>query len=373
MRIIHTADLHIGKQVNGFSMIHEQAYALDQIVKNINEYNVDVLIIAGDVYDKRNPSDESVALFNSFLSQVAALDITVLIISGNHDSGVKLQFGHEILKHQGIHIVGKYEEQLEKIVVADEYGNINFYMLPFIRPADVRADYPEVASYHDAVNWVIKKADIDYSQRNVFIGHQFFAGGMEIRSESEQITVGGLDNVAYTVLEGFDYAALGHLHKPQKLGYETIRYSGSIVKYSQSEVNDQKSIVLIDFNEKDDLSFELIALQSHHQFVNLKGYLDDLLKLPASDDYIFVTLLDDDVIDALNKLRTRFKNIMSLDFDNKRTQMQQALEATVNVEDLSVMELFQQFYEKQNNQELSDKQTEIINKVLERIDDHASH
>ena len=142
---------------------------------------------------------------------------------------------------------------------------------------------------------------------------------------------------------------------------------------NQSEVNDQKSIVLIDFNEKDDLSYELIALQSHHQFVNLKGYLDDLLKLPASDDYIFVTLLDDAVIDALNKLRTRFKNIMSLDFDNKRTQMQQALEATVNVEDLSVMELFQQFYEKQNNQELSDKQTEIINKVLERIDDHASH
>lgn len=373
MKIIHTADLHIGKQVNGFSMIQEQASALQQIDDAIKDYDVDVLMIAGDVYDKRNPSDESVALFNKFLASVSKHQIPILIISGNHDSGVKLQFAHEILKQQNIHIVGQYQGDMETISIEDEYGFVNFYLMPFIRPADVRAYYPEVSSYHDALDYVIKKAKINTQERNVFIGHQFFAGGMEERSDSEIIAVGGIDNVGYTVLQDFDYAALGHLHKPQKLMSEMIRYSGSIVKYSESEVNDHKSIILLEMKEKGNLAYEKIPLKSEKAFRKVRGYLSEVVAMPASDDYVFVTLLDDDVVDALNKVRAVFSNVMSLDFDNTRTQSQQKLEMVEGIEDIPVIDLYRQFFEKQNNQALSDTQEDIIVKVLERIDDHASH
>lgn len=373
MKIIHIADLHIGKVVNGFSMLDEQAYVLNNVITMIKDNQVETLIIAGDIYDKRNPSDESVKLFNHFLNEISKLNITTLIISGNHDSAIKLSFGNELLLAHNIHIVGKVESSIHKVVLEDQYGSINFYLLPFIRISDVRHLDASLTSYHDAVKCALTASNINYQERNIFIGHQFFASGSEETSDSEQISVGGSDNVGYNLLLDFDYAALGHLHRPQKLKVDYIRYSGSIVTYSESEVSDNKSLVLIDFKAKGDLQFELLPLKTVRQFIKKKGYLDELLQAEPSDDYMFITLYDELVVDALGKLRNIYPNLMSLNFDNQRTKVTNKIEVIDDVEVKSPINLFKKFYGLQNNRDLNDNQIEIITKVVERIDDNATN
>lgn len=372
MRILHTADLHIGKNVNGFSMISEQEEVLHRISESINDYDVDVLLIAGDIYDKRNPSDEAVRLFNDFILEVSQTQIPILIISGNHDSGIKLQFGSKLLKKQNVHIVGEYDGTLSKLTLEDQYGPINFYSLPFIRPADVRKYDQSVTTYHEAVKASLDREGIDYKGRNIIIAHQFFASGTEDRSESEIISVGGLDNVAYNVLENFDYAALGHLHKPQRLIKETIRYSGSPVIYSESEVNDKKSAVLIDIKEKGNLELSFIRLKTERKFRSITTSMKELETMEKSEDYIFLTLTDDGILDAISKARMVFPHVMSLNFDNARTQKQERIES-IDVEDTSIDDLFKQFFNLQNNQAVNEKQEAIIKEVVERIDENASH
>lgn len=372
MRILHTADLHLGKVVNGYSMLEEQAYALDQIIQIIKDKGVEVLIIAGDVYDKRNPSDQASKLFNKFLSDLIPLNITSLIIAGNHDAGVKLEFGKDIFEYQNLFIEGDYYGQLKKVSLEDKHGPINFYLTPFLRPSNLRLYSDNIKTYHEALDFVITSAQIDYDQRNVFIGHQFFASGSEEVSDSEQISVGGIDNVGYHLLDKFDYAALGHLHRPQRLKSDFIRYSGSIVKYSLSEVNDNKSLVLLDLNEKDNHSFQLIPLKSKRQFIHIKAYLADIMLMDKSDDYTFVTLLDDDLIDAITKVKSVFSNLMSLDFDNKRSSENMEINPVVNIEQAQPSKLFADFYALVNNDQMSDNQADIVNKIMERIDKDAS-
>ncbi|NLY62534.1 MAG: exonuclease SbcCD subunit D [Erysipelothrix sp.] len=372
MRILHTADLHIGKVVNGYSMLEEQAYALDQIIATIKEYAIDVLIIAGDVYDKRYPSDQASKLFNDFLSNLLVFKIPVLIIAGNHDAGVKLEFGKEIFAYQDLHIEGQFNESLKQVTINDEYGVVNFYLAPFMRPSDLRLYTDDVTSYHEALAYVIDQANIDKAERNLFIGHQFFASGSESISDSEQISVGGIENVGYQILSDFDYAALGHLHRPQRLMSDFIRYSGSIVKYSLSEVNDNKSLVLIELKEKGDITYELLPLKSLREFKHIKGYLADILSMDKTDDYVFVTLLDDDVLDAISKLKTIFTNLMTLDFDNKRTQANATIDLLTDIEDLSASQLFKEFYALFNNSEMSESQAKIVEQIMERIDQSAS-
>lgn len=373
MKIIHIADLHIGKVVNGFSMINDQAFVLKNIVDIMKEKEVDVLIIAGDVYDKRNPSDESVNLFNEFINDISKLDITTFIVSGNHDSSAKLTFANDLLKKHHIHIVGKVKDKIECITLDDEYGKVHFHLLPFIRPGDVRHLDEKIKTYHEAIECAIKHSNIDYSERNIFVGHQFFASGTEEISDSEVISVGGSDNVGYNLLLDFDYAALGHLHRPQKLKSEYIRYSGSILTYSESEVRDNKSLVYFEIKQKNDLKFELIPLISEKAFIKKEGYLEDILKEENSDDYIFVTLFDDVVSDALGKLRSKFKNLMSLNFNNKRTSSNNELIINEDVENSDPIELFKSFYKLQNNDDLNRKQLEIVEYVIERIDKNASN
>ena len=370
MRIGHIADLHIGKIVNGFSMIDQQRYVLNEIIIAIKEENLDCLLIAGDIYDKRNPSDESVSLFNNFINELSLIDLDVLIISGNHDSGIKLGFGNELLKSQRIFISGSYEGSIDKVVLKDDFGSVNFYLLPFIRVSDVRVYDESIKSYHDAVEVALKREAIDYSQRNVIVSHQFYSSGQEKISDSEIIAVGGTENVGYNLLLDFDYAALGHLHKPQKLKEEHIRYSGSIVTYSYSEHRDQKQMVIVELKAKGDCNISFKSLNSSKQFISKKGYLDEILKEESSDDYMFITLLDEDVVDAIGKLRAKFPNLMTLDFDNKRTESTQELGLVDNLEDQNPLELFKQFYKLQNNNEVSHEQEEILEKVLERINDH---
>lgn len=373
MRILHTADLHIGKVVNGFSMLDEQAHSLKQIINYLKEYHVDTLIIAGDIYDKKMPSDSSVELFDKFLLEVAKLNITCLIISGNHDSGIKLQFANSLLKKQDIFIIGKYDGKLSKITLKDQYGDINFYLLPFIKPSDIRQFDSNISTYNEAVAYSLNNEEINYDKRNVFIGHQFYASGTEEISESEIISVGGSESVAYNHLLDFDYSALGHLHKPQRLMSDYIRYSGSITPYSESEITSSKSVVLLDLKEKGEKSFELLRLNPLLNFRKVKDYLDNILSLEASDDYMFITLLDENVIDAMGKLRSKFKNIMTLDFDNKRTKEDLIIDNDKDLEDIATIDLFAKFFKLQNNQDLSDKQRAIIESIVERIDENASN
>lgn len=373
MKIIHTADLHLGKIVNGYSMLDEQANALKQIINYIKQYNVETLLISGDVYDKKTPSESAVLLFDNFIYELSNMNINVLIISGNHDSGLKLQFANKLLSKQSIHIIGLYNESLSKIQLEDDYGLINFYLLPFIKPSDIRKYDESIKTYDDAVSYVINNEHIDYMQRNIFLGHQFYASGNEEISDSEIISVGGSDNVAYNHLIDFDYAALGHLHKAQKLKSEFIRYSGSIVPYSESEVNVNKSVVLLDIKEKANINYQLLPLNQIHKFRSVKAHIKDILNMDNSLDYVFVTLLDDHVVDAMSKLRLKFPNIMSLDFDNTRTRENQVIDIENNIDDISKKAMFENFYNIQNNTGLNDNQQSIVDQILERLDDNASN
>lgn len=371
MRIFHLADLHIGKIVNGFSMIDEQQYILNQIIDKVKDKKPDVIMIAGDVYDKRNPSNEAVSLFSDFITKLSALSLDILIVSGNHDSGDKLQFLNEILNKQKIHIVGDFKEAIYKLRLSDEYGLVNFYLMPFVRPSDVRSFYPEVDSYHTALEVAISKTDIDYSQRNIFIGHQFFAGAMLDleRSESELISVGGIDNVGYNLLLDFDYAALGHLHKAQKLGVDYIRYSGSPLKYSESEVNHNKSIVMIDLKEKDNLEIQKLSLSPKTQMRQVRDYIELILDSDydkdSLDDFVHVILLDDDeVIDAIGKLRNKYQNIMSLKFENVRSQIDNQINVRDDISETNPIQLFHDFFKLQNNQEMNKNQSEMVEKLI---------
>lgn len=372
MKILHIADLHIGKVVNAYSMLDEQAYALDQIITIIESNKVDVLIIAGDVYDKRVPSEDSVRLFNDFLNKISNLNIVTLIVSGNHDSGVKLQFGHEIFKDANIHIVGEFRDEINKVIVNDDYGIVNFYLLPFIRPSDVRKYDNTISSYSEAVKYAIESCAIDYNERNVFIGHQFFTSGKEEITDSEQFAIGGIDNVSHMLISEFDYSALGHLHRPQRLMDDFIRYSGSLVKYSLSEINDNKSVVLLTLNEKGNKLFELIDIKSKRQFKHVEAYIEEILQMDKSDDYYYVTLKDDEVYDALNKVKSIFPNLMTLDFNNTRTASSQLVSNNTKG-NLPPDEMFAELFELQNNSKLSATQKAIVMKVIEGVDRNASN
>ena len=373
MRILHTADLHIGKVVNGYSMLNEQEHSLKQILGYLSEYKIDTLIIAGDIYDKKTPSDSSVELFDKFLLEVSKLKVKCLIISGNHDSGTKIQFAKSLLVNQDIYIVGKYNGSLAKVTLEDDFGEVTFYLLPFIKPSDIRLYDPTISTYNEAVAYTLSKEEINYNERNVFVGHQFYASGSEEISESEIISVGGSESVAYNHLIDFDYAALGHLHKPQRLMSDFIRYSGSITPYSESEISSSKSVVFIDLKEKGEVSYELLKIESLLKFKSVKDYLENVLNLEASDDYMFITLLDENLIDAMGKLRSKFNNIMTLDFDNMRTKKDSLVDNDLDTDDISTIDLFTNFFKLQNNQDLSDEQREIVNSVIERIDDNASN
>lgn len=373
MRIFHIADLHLGKIVNGFSMLDEQKFILDEIVFLVKNKAPDVVIIAGDIYDKQNPNNAAVVLFNDFLLKLLVYKLDVLIISGNHDAGLKLEFAKDFLSKQKIHIVGSFNQTIDKIELKDRYGSVNFYLMPFVRPADVRIFYPEVSSYHQALKVAIEKSDIDYNKRNVFVGHQFFAGNVEgiERSDSELISVGGIDNVAYDLLKNFDYAALGHLHKAQKLAYDYIRYSGSPLKYSESEVNHQKSLVMIDLKEKSDINISLLDLKAKTSMRQVEGFIDDILALDydvgQTNDFVHIHLLDEnEVIDAIGKLRHKYPKLMTLQFKNTSRQINEDFQTISDLSKTNPIDLFKDFFKMQNDKDMNDNQKEIVEKLMRK-------
>lgn len=374
MKLIHLSDIHLGKRVNEFSMLEDQAHILKKILAVVDEEKPDGVLIAGDVYDKSVPSTEAVQLFDDFLVRLAERKLPVFIISGNHDSPERLSFANRLIDAVGIHLAPVYNGVVEPITLSDEYGPVNVYMLPFIKPAHVRGFFPdiEITSYSDAVAAAIGRMNIDKTQRNVLITHQFVTGAQ--RSDSEELSVGGTDNIGAEVFCDFDYVALGHIHGPQNMDSGRIRYCGSPLKYSFSEAAQQKSVTVAELKEKGALEIHTVPLIPRRDMVELKGSYQQLTLRESyenttyQEDYTHITLTDEeDIPDAVAKLRAVYHNLMKLDYDNTRTRHSAAISGAENVETRSPIDLFAEFYELQNGLPMSAEQTELVASLIEKI------
>ena len=381
MRLIHLSDLHLGKRVNDFPMIEDQRFILERILEIIDEEKPQAVLIAGDVYDKPLPPAEAVRLFDDFISRLSETDTEVFIISGNHDSAERLSFGSQIMDRQGIHFAGGYDGSTHCFSLDDEYGSVNFYMLPFIKPVHVRQAFiddekaSEIASYTDALGFAIDKMEVDTEERNVLIAHQFCTDAL--RSESEEISVGGLDNVDTSVFKPFDYTALGHLHGPQPAGSERIRYCGSPLKYSFSEKDQIKSVTVVDLGEKKDgvcnVLLRTTELVPARDMRELKGSFDKLTninyyKLIEKEDYMRIILTDEeDVIGALGSLRAIYPNIMRLEYDNTRTRSEAIVPDAEGNDGRTPLEIFNNLYEIQNGKPMDEEQSGLVGGLIEKV------
>lgn len=373
MKFIHLSDLHLGKRVNEFSMIEDQKYILLQTINIIDDEKPDAVIIAGDIYDKSIPSEEAMLLFDDFLLRLSKRNISVFVISGNHDSSVRLSDHSKLIENQGIYLSPVYDGTLKPVSMEDEYGEINVYMLPFIKPVVVKQYFgdEEILSYTDAVRVAIKHMNVDCNKRNVLVAHQFVLGATTC--ESEEHIVGGLDSVSSDVFDCFDYVALGHIHGKQYIGRETVRYCGTLLKYSFSEKNHVKSVTVVDIKEKGNIDIREVMLTPRRDLREIKGSYEDITNRKNYegtniDDYVHIVLTDEeDVIDAIGKLRTIYPNIMKLSYDNKRTRENNVLTEAGAIEEKSPLELFEDFYSMQNNVSMSPWQTDYVKELIEEI------
>lgn len=373
MKFAHISDLHLGKRIHQFSMMEEQKHILDQIVRIVKEEKTDGIFLAGDVYDKIYPSAEAVALFDSFLVRLAKEEVKVFVISGNHDSPERIAFLGELTKKAGVYLSPVYQGKTKRITMEDEYGKVNIYLLPFIKPVHVRHFFPKesVNNYTEAMRVVVNKMDINIEERNILIAHQFVTGAF--RSDSEEISVGGLDHVEANVFQDFDYVALGHIHRPQHMGSEKIRYSGTPLKYSFSEEKDKKSVTIVEVNEKGNLNIKEIPLVPLHDMVKIRGYFMEVsnplnFSKVDKESYMHITLLDEqDVPDAFRRLSAIYPNLMQMEYDNMRTREKRNLRIRKEVAKFSPQEIFAQLYETMNNQPLSDIQQEYLMEQIDKI------
>ena len=437
MKLLHISDLHIGKRVNEFSMIEDQKYILRQILTIADQQQADGVMIAGDIYDKPVPSAEAVQVFDWFLTELADRGKKVYAVSGNHDSAERIAFGAQLMRGRGVYVSPVYRGETAKYTLTDAYGEMNIYLLPFIKPAVVRhalegltdtdADFmqeevlsdaaekekpskvllgscyeteksSEVSSescyetekpskvssescyekekpskvspesYHDAVKIVIERMNVDTSKRNILIAHQFVTGAG--RCDSEEVSVGGLDNVESEVFDAFDYVALGHIHSPQFIKRETLRYCGTPLKYSFSEADQEKSVTVVEFAEKGNIQLSTVPLVPLRDMRRIRGtYLEVTARTFYqefnTEDYVQVTLTDEeDIPDGLQKLRIIYPNLMRLEYDNSRTKQSHMIERAEDIEQKSEQELFAEFYELQNNQPMNAEQAAFVAQLI---------
>lgn len=394
MKFLHISDLHLGKRVNEFSMLKDQNYILEQIRSIAGREQADGVIIAGDIYDKPVPPAEAVQVFDRFLTALAREGRKVYAVSGNHDSAERIAFGAALMREQGVYIAPVYDGNVEKITEHDAYGDICIYLLPFVKPATVRhvltreqeekagavqeneeANGQETAAltYDDAVRFAVERMEVDAAKRNILVAHQFVTGAG--RCESEEVSVGGLDNVDAGIFERFDYVALGHIHTPQHIGRETVRYCGTPLKYSFSEAGQEKSVTVLEVKEKGDIVLSTVPLQPLHDMRKLRGTYREVMAAGGraakeadsmQEDYVEITLTDEqDILDGIQKLRTVYPNLMRLVYDNSRTRQNQTFTAAEEVERKSELELFAEFYELQNNSPMSREQEEFMRRLIE--------
>lgn len=372
MKFIHISDLHIGKKLNEFSLAEDQRHILGEILKIADTERPDCVFIAGDIYDKSMPSGEAVEMFDAFLYELTLLNTNIFIISGNHDSPERIAFGARLMQSSRVFIAPVYDGTVYKHSLKDGFGLINIYLLPFVTPRQVRRFYDaEIDSYNDAVKTAVSEIPDAESERNVILTHQFVTGA--VQSDSEDISVGGTDNIDASLFDKFDYVALGHIHRPQSVLRDTVRYCGAPLKYSFSEASHQKSVTLGQMNKKGNIVLSYIPLTPLHDMREIRGTYAEVTDkrnysgLPA-DDYMHITLTDElDVPDALFKLRTIYPNLMKLDYDNKRTQASSVLTLDDTAERRSPLQIFCDFYKQRMGDDMNDAQKEFCKKIMTEI------
>lgn len=373
MRLLHCSDLHLGKRVHECSMTEEQRHILKQIASIAVAQQVDGIIIAGDLYDKLVPSIEAVGLLDEFLTSLWEQHLPVYLISGNHDSPERLSFGTQLLEQNDVYLAGIFTGKAQHLSLQDAYGALELYLLPFIKPAVVRSFYPEesIETYEDAVRVALSHSDIDPQKRNVLVAHQFVTnnGREPERSDSETLSVGALDQVDVSLFDGFDYVALGHIHGPQKIGRETVRYCGSPLKYSFSEWRHKKSVTIVELKEKGIVLLEQIPLQPIHDLREIRGTLSSLLQPEVvaqgdPQDYLRVILTDEiPPYDPLGQLRQVYPNLLRLDFERNEAAAMESITAAQDVEEKTIMELFSDFYEMANDRSMNEAERAVMEQI----------
>ena len=377
MKILHLADLHLGKVIQEQSLLEDQKYMLNEIIKKLQEENVETILISGDVYDRSIPQTDAIDLLDYFLNiLIKDLKKQVFIISGNHDSKERLGFGNKIFENDGLFISSKYEGKIKKVELQDEYGKLNIYMLPFIKPIEVKKYFnDESLSYDETIKKIIEKEDIDESQRNIILTHQFVTaiGEQVERTESEVLTLGGTDNVDISNYNKFDYVAIGHVHRPQKIGRDTARYAGTMLKYSFSEVNHKKTMPILDFKEKGNIDIKLVELKPLRDMREIKGPIEKLIENYEEEngkDYIRAIITNEEpVYDAIGQLRRIYPNVLKLEVQNSKilSNIEFKTENLQKVKSKSEVELFNEFYKFQNNIELNEEQINLIQEIVKEI------
>lgn len=372
MKILHTSDLHLGKKLLEESFYEDQKYILDEIIKIIEEEKVDAVLIPGDIYDKNIPSIEAVNLFNDFLNKLSNLKVETFITSGNHDSNDRLSFGSNLFNKLNIHIETEYNGKLAKYSIED----VDIYMLPFIKPFYLKGlmseeEYSKIETPTDMMKWIIQNEDIDKNRKNILMLHQFVINqgeNLETSDSESTINVGTLDSIDVNTLDVFDYVAMGHIHGPQKVKRDTVRYSGTPLKYSFSEVNQNKSVVILD---TEDMSIDLVPLKPLRNLKVIRGNFEDIMEMQPCDDLIRVELLDDatSIISPMENLKRRFKNAISLAFIDKNYNSEEVLNTeNLLVEEKNPIELFGEFFLKQNSRELTEEENKILKDVIDEIE-----
>ena len=373
MKFLHLSDLHIGKRLNEFSMLEDQKYILSQILEILDRENADGVILAGDIYDKPSPSVEAVQLFDSFLTRLADRKVPVFAVSGNHDSVERVSFGAQLMENRGVYISRVYDGTLKKIEMSDKNGEVCIWLLPFIKPSSVRPvlEEEEISTYQDALKTVMEHISVDTDKRNILVAHQFVTGAS--RCESEEVLVGGVDQVDVSLFEKFDYVALGHLHTPQHVGRETVRYCGTPLKYSFSETDQEKSVTVVELGQKGSIVIRTIPLHPIRDMRKIRGtYLEVTEKSfyegTNTRDYLHITLTDEeDIPDGMQKLRIIYPNLMKLEYDNRRTSENRSIEENTAAVQKTELEIFEEFFEIQNNQPMSEQQRLLVQQLIQEI------
>lgn len=371
MRFIHLSDLHLGKQLNDLSLLEDQEAILEQILSITREERADAVLIAGDVYQRATPQAEAMALFDRFVTRLAEMGKRVFVISGNHDSAIRISYFASLLKTSGVHVSEIFSGELQHVELQDEDGELVVWMLPFVRPSQVRRFLPgeKIRTYQEAVEAVLRQVWLDPDKRHVLLAHQYIAGS--VTTDSEEHLVGGLDQIDAAVFDGFDYVALGHIHRAQKVGRETLRYAGSPLKYSFSEAEHRKSVTLVDVEEKGSVQVRKIPLHPVRDVRLVEGYFQELMRLPYSEDYVWITLHDELVPpDARVSLSVNFPNMLKFSIVNSRTSLDVNVLSAQALENKSAQELYCDFYRLQNNdQPPSQAHLRVLEKVIRELEE----
>lgn len=374
MKLLHLGDLHLGKSLAEFDLYDDQKYILEQILNIIKEEKIDAVLLAGDIYDRAIPSEAATNLLDYFLKSLAEINVNTYLISGNHDSDDRLNFGSSLFESNGIHISSKFNGTMSKYTLSDSFGEVDIYLLPFVKASLVKHYYEDkkIESYEDAINVVIEATDIDETKRNVILAHQFVAGGGKdpelSGSEGPSVqSIGTVEKIGYKCFDAFDYVALGHIHSPQKVGRDEVRYSGSPLKYSLSEVNNKKSVPIITLNEKGSVKIDLVPLKPLRDLRHIKGKMEDLLKaenISGESDFIYVTLTDDNLIDnVMGIFQQYYKNTVKIDYDNSYTRELENFDVASVIEKKSFAELIEEFYRNIYGCEIGEEEMEIMREV----------